>query len=110
MSELPVVSTVEEYVKYHEAGRPATVKGLSARILRGEFNNDFLTLTNDPLRKVVMTVGADGAQKILTQSHYQQLLTIGYPADFIEYCLDKHLHFRLVVFEENENVMPATWG
>ncbi len=85
------------------------ITGICGRVLRGKSPKDFETLTNDPQRKIVMLMGADGLEKLLGKSGYEALITIGYMLDYIEYKVKNGFQFKLVIFHEGEKAKLATW-
>ncbi|HDZ17684.1 hypothetical protein LCGC14_0910790 [marine sediment metagenome] len=85
------------------------ITGICGRILRGKSPKDFETLTDDPQRKIVMLMGADGLEKLLGKSGYEALITIGYMLDYIEYKVKNGFQFKLVIFHEGEIAKLATW-
>lgn len=85
------------------------VEGLCGRILRGHTDEDFITLTDDPVnRKIIMLMASDGLEQILGQSGYDSLITIGYEKEYIEYKLKEGCKFKLVVFNASDFKL-ATW-
>ena len=84
--------------------------GLCGRIIRGTRPEDFLTLTDDPSRKLVMLMGPDGLEKLPGKTGYEMLIEIGYAADYItRKVVDEGNAFKLVVFPEGGPAKLATW-
>ncbi|HEX8681192.1 MAG TPA: hypothetical protein VF707_02690 [Ardenticatenaceae bacterium] len=84
------------------------VKGLSGRVLRGTREEDFLTLTDSPERKVIFLMDSTGLSDLVGQDGRGILQCIGYEEHFIDQLLQKGTIFRLVVLPET-SVMLATW-
>lgn len=86
------------------------ITGLVGRFIRGKNPSDFETLTDDLTRKIVMLVDSDGLHDTLGLSGYDTLVRIGYMPDYIrQKVVDEGLSFKLVVFQEGGNILPATW-
>lgn len=87
-----------------------SVSGLCGRIIRGTNDKDFLSLTDDPNRKLVMLMGPDGLESILGKNGYESLVEIGYESAYIEHkVVIEGNKFKLVVFKEGKNANIATW-
>ena len=87
-----------------------SVSGLCGRIIRGVKDNDFLTLTDDPNRKLVMLMGPDGLESILGKNGYESLVAIGYESDYIRHKIEvENNKFKLVVFSSGKTANIATW-
>ena len=86
-----------------------TAQGNCGRIIRGKVADDFLTLTDDPDRKVVMLMGPDGLGQIQGKSGYEMLEIIGYEPSYIERKVGEGNEFKLVVFPEGKDALLATW-
>jgi nicotinamidase-related amidase len=92
------------------SSRQVLCRNLCGRIIRGRKPEDFLTLTDDPNRKIVMLVGPDGLETLLGRTGYEMLVTIGYTADHIKRkVVDEGNSFKLAVFAESDKARPATW-
>lgn len=102
------VTTVEAYAEAFRQHEAVRVSRLGGRILRGKTEADFKTLTPDPLRKVVMTMGPDGLQKMPGKAGYGMLRAIGYTKRHIRARLAEKNFFRLAVFPESRARL-ATW-
>ena len=78
---------VDEYKKLFLDGKKnkIPITGLCGRIIRGKSPDDFLTLTDDPNRDIIMLMGGDGLEQILGKTGYEALINIGYMEDYIEY-------------------------
>lgn len=102
---------INTYVSHLNNGnnRNVAVTGLAGRIIRGTKSTDFLTLTDDPDRKLVMLMGPDGLAKLLGRSGYDQLVQIGYEPNYIVRKVNEGNQFKLVVFEEGGSIRLATW-
>lgn len=79
------------------------------RIIRGKELKDFLTLTDDPTRLIVMTMGPDGLAQIDGKSGYESLEIIGYETDYIATKVNQGNKFKLVTFPEGKDALLATW-
>lgn len=105
-----MISNPQEYVQALQSGRVDKVQGVHGRILRGDTDKDFETLTDDPEnRRVVFPTDESGLESLLGKSGYEMLIAIGYPADYIEQLVGKGKKFKLVVFPEGKDSVPATW-
>ena len=85
------------------------VVGLAGRLIRGKKPEDFLTLSDDPTRKIVMLVDETGLASMLGKSGYDMLITIGYEPDYIRHKIDQGNQFKLVVFPTGGAAQLATW-
>ena len=87
-----------------------SVSGLCGRIIRGVKESDFLTLTDDPNRKLVMLMGADGLESILGKNGYESLVEIGYEKDYIRHKVEvENNKFKVIVFKEGRDAKLANW-
>ncbi|MFC1644857.1 hypothetical protein ACFL08_02430 [Patescibacteria group bacterium] len=101
---------IADFSRNFLAGNKVLVQGLCGRIIRGTRPEDFLTLTDDPTRKLVMLMGPDGLEKIIGKSGYESLVEIGYESDYIvRKVADEGNQFKLVVFPEGGEALLATW-
>lgn len=102
---------IHEYARMLKSGIPsANISGLCGRLIRGKKPADFLTLTDDPTRKLVMLMGPDGLGKLLGKTGYDMLVEIGYESDYIVRKIrDEGCQFKLVVFGDNGPAKLATW-
>ena len=101
---------LNEYRRCFENNQVANVQGLCGRIIRGTKPEDFVTLTDDPTRKLVMLMGPDGLEKIMSKSGYGALVDIGYEPNYIvRKVVDEGNQFKLVVFAEGGEAKLATW-
>ena len=102
---------INEYAEFFKTGRKAvgTVTGLCGRIIRGKKPEDFETLTDDPLRKLVLLVGPDGLENLLGKTGYDMLIEIGYDKDYLVRKVKEGNEFKLVVFPEGGPAKLATW-
>jgi hypothetical protein len=82
--------------------------GISGRVLRGITEEDFSSLTNNPLRQVVFLMGASAMSGIVGLDGKGILAQIGYGADFTNRLLEAGTKFKLVVLPET-TLKPATW-
>ena len=97
------------YVDAVRHGTQQKVTGLCGRIIRGKKPADFLTLTDDPDRKLVLLMGPDGLEKLLGKSGYDMLVEIGYETAYIDRKVAEGNQFKLIVFPEGGPAKLATW-
>ena len=76
---------LNEFEQLFNKGQRKLVSGLCGRIIRGKKTEDFTTLTDDPLRKIVMLMGSDGLENILGKTGYEMLTEIGYEKSYIKW-------------------------
>lgn len=102
---------LKEYARAVQGGDIAVaVQGLCGRIIRGKKPEDFLTLTDDPLRELVLLMGPDGLASLCGKSGYEMLVEIGYQPDYIvRKVRDEGCRFKLIVFPEGGPAKLATW-
>lgn len=100
------ISRYMEYFRYRL--KSPLISGICGRVVRGKSPADFLTLTDDPNRKLVMLMGADGLNSILGLPGYKVLETIGYETGYIRRKVLEGCQFKLVVFPEGTPKL-ATW-
>lgn len=100
---------IKTYEQMLRSGKMGQVTGLCGRIIRGKNLEDFLTLTDDPQRKLVMLMGPDGLEKLLGKTGYEMLAEIGYESSYIVRKVDEGNQFKLIVFKEGEAARLATW-
>lgn len=101
---------LREYRELFVQNQSGNVTGLCGRIIRGTKPEDFQTLTDDPDRKLVMFMGPDGLEKIMSKSGYDALVEIGYEPNYIvRKVVDEGNQFKLVVFVEGAEARLATW-
>ncbi len=102
-------TSIRSYVQALNSNQTITVSGLCGRIIRGKRPADFLTLTDDPNRKLVMLMGPDGLEKLLGKTGYEMLVEIGYEPNYLEAKVKDGNQFKLVVFPEGGAAKLATW-
>lgn len=102
-------TALQSYVDMFLSDQVGPVSGLCGRIIRGKKPEDFLTLTDDPTRKLVMLMGPDGLEKLLGKSGYEMLLAIGYEPEYLEHKVAEGNRFKLVIFPEGGAAKLATW-
>lgn len=102
--------TPQEFIDAFQMGQVPAMPptGLCGRIIRGTVPTDFDSLTNDPSRKVVFIMDAEGLMDIFGKTGYEALLAIGYTADYIADLVRSHHTFELVVFPAT-SAHQATW-
>ncbi len=106
---------LDRYTHLLRSGQPMPVgekiEGLWGRILRGNKPEDFLTLTNDPERFVVLLLDEVGLSALPGKSGFDQLIATGYTVQDIETEIVSHRNqFKLVIFPAFEEAVLATWG
>lgn len=84
------------------------VTGFSGRVLRGINNDDFITLTDNPLRRVVFLLDSIALSDLVGLDGKEILMQIGYDEGFITNLLNKETKFKLVLLPET-TVKLATW-
>ena len=102
---------IDNYVDLFVSGKTsvAPITGLAGRIIRGIEEDDFLTLSDDSSRKIVMLVDPDGLSNMLGKTGYEMLIEIGYEPDYLEYKIKEGNQFKLVIFPDGEAAKLATW-
>jgi len=85
-------------------------RGLYVRILRGRTPEDFVAMSDDPDRKVVMFVGGADSGSLVGLTSYEMLNRLGYTEDYIADLLESGQRFKLLVFKSNRNTFPTIWG
>lgn len=104
------VSNVKDYARVlNQRGISAEVEGICGRIIRGKSPNDFLTLTDDPSRKIVMLLDPEGLQKMVGKTGYEMLIEVGYEPDYLRHKVEEGNAFKVVVFPEGGAAKLATW-
>ncbi len=80
------------------------------RILRGSRPEDFVTLSDNPERKIVFFIPDSELRKLEKVSDYEKLKLIGWTDNEIDEYVSEGKQFKLITFLENSDVgMPATW-
>ncbi len=105
--------STDDYCELFLAGKPVPVrmKGVfCGRVLRGTDPSDFQTLTDDPNRKIIMTMGPKGLFALVGRSGHDVLVEIGYERDYIARKVAEGNQFKLVVFTSKGQAWRATWG
>lgn len=103
------VSDISTYTSLFHGEHDIRVTGLCGRILRGKNPEDFVTMTDDPQRRIVMLMGPDGLSLLPGKSGYEMLEAIGYMPQYIQEKVQTGTQFKLAVFTESERAKPATW-
>lgn len=81
---------------------------ISGRVLRGKEPKDFVTLTDNPNRRVAFLMDSSALDNLIGKDGRQILSEIGYPVEFTDDLLKSGTKFKLVVFPE-QSVKLATW-
>ncbi len=83
---------------------------LVGRVLKGKTDQDFLSLSNDPDRKIVFLMGADGLKALSGSPREQILEKIGYTHDYVARLKGEGHRFKLVTFSAaSATALPGTW-
>lgn len=99
-----------DYAARWRAGGPAgPVEGLAGRVLKGRRRGDFRSLSDDPARRLVLLMGADGLARLLDSAGRDRLRLLGYPAAYVDELEADGYQFELVVFPERPQDLLATW-
>lgn len=84
--------------------------GLFGRIVRGNCDQDFLSLSEDPRRKVVFLLDSQGLSELPGMSGYQMLIHVGHtPAEIHRRVVEQGKSFKLVLFPDSHAVRLANW-
>lgn len=83
-------------------------RGISGRILRGSTNADFLTLTDNPSRKVIFLLDSNGLNELSGLNGREALQNVGYGNTYIDGLIERGTRFKLAVLPEKA-VQLATW-
>lgn len=104
------VRTINDYHAALLSGTPVEVEGLSGRLIRGNKPEDFLTLTNDKDRFVVLLIDSKTLSRLSGLTGYAMLKTVGYTdTDIATEVVTNGNHFKLVLFPEGGDAVDATW-
>jgi len=81
------------------------------KIMRGKKPEDFLNLSENEDRKLVMVMGQDGLEKISKLRGQALLIAIGYQREYIHRLIDQGYYFKFIMFETSKDVIvcPANW-
>lgn len=99
---------------YCEAFRSGSLKdldtaGLLGRVIRGKKSEDFLTLSDDPDRKLIMLTDPEGLSALPGLTGFQILLRIGWDFDYAVKKVNDGYKMKLAVFREGGKARLATW-
>lgn len=104
-------TAVDKYVQALATKTLGCTTDLCGRLIRGKKPEDFVTLSDDPDRKLIMLMGADGLETLLHCScGHAMLEAIGYETTYIRRKVLEGNQFKLVVC--NATASPArlaTW-
>lgn len=90
--------------------RPSlSLPGVCGRVLRGLSERDFLTLSDDPLRRVVFMLDETALVDLVGRTGADMLARIGYTPAEVRALLARGTRFRLVILPAADMV-PATWA
>jgi len=108
-----VVSTPEKYKKtfseYKSSHSVVSIQNLVGRVLRGKQPEDFINLSPDPSRKLIILMNSDGLQILLGKPLPKILDTIGYPRTYAEDLIRDGTEFKLLVASKSDQILPGTW-
>ncbi len=86
----------------------AVFSGFTGRVLRGRTSADFLTLTDNPQRRVVFLTDAAALCALIGSDGWEILKQIGYDDAFITSLFERQTRFKLALFPEVA-MRAATW-
>lgn len=103
---------IEQYIQlFIKKEKPTDgVSGLCGRIIRGTKPEDFFSLSDDKLRKVVMYFDSEGLESMIGLSGYDMLINVGYEPEYLEHKIDSQTTFKLFVFREPQYMKLADWN
>lgn len=80
------------------------------RILRGSKPDDFVSLSDNPDRKIVFFIPDSELKKLMRVSDYEKLKLVGWTDSEIKNYISKGKMFKLIIFPANKDIgKPATW-
>jgi hypothetical protein len=100
----------QAFVTRFGSGQPlgAPFTGFTGRVLRGRNDADFLTLTDNPRRRVVFLTDAAALCALIGSNGRGILKEIGYDEAFIAGLMERQTRFKLALFPEVTK-HAATW-
>lgn len=105
---------LEAFRAAFESGTPSPgcADGLYGRVIRGRVDEDFLRLSHDTTREIVMLVGDDGLESFVGKTGYQIVRDVlRYTDEHVRRLLDDKYQLKLVVFGVGKTeVKLATWA
>ena len=107
-----VITTPDEYIKKFNNFNNTDVSisdKLVGRVLRGSISDDFLKLSPDENRKLIMFMDSTGLQQLLGKDTRTILQIIGYPEDYMKQLFTNKTQFKLVVATKGDNIVSGTW-
>ena len=104
-----VITTPDEYIKNFNNTDVSISDNLVGRVLRGSNDIDFLKLSPDENRKLIMFMDSTGLQQLLGKDTRTILQIIGYPEDYMEQLFTNKTQFKLVVATKGDNIVSGTW-
>ena len=91
-------------------GLSPPIKGLFGRLLRGSCESDFLSLTDEPDRRIVFLLDSEGLSELPGKSGYEMLIHVGHtPTDIYRRVVEQGKQFKLAVFALSQAVRLADW-
>ena len=82
---------------------------LVGRVLREKSGDDFINLSPDINRKLIMFMDSTGLKQLLGKDTRTILKIIGYPEYYIEQLFKDKTQFKLVVATRGDNIVSGTW-
>ena len=99
---------VARFASGQRADQETVFTGFAGRVLRGRTGADFLTLTDNPQRRVVFLTDAAALSTLIGSDGWEILKQIGYDDAFIVGLLERQTRFKLALFPEVA-MRAATW-
>jgi hypothetical protein len=99
---------IARFASGHRLERDTICTGFTGRVLRGRTSADFLTLTDNPQRRVVFLTDAAALCTLIGSDGWEILKQIGYGDAFITGLLERQTRFKLALFPEVA-MRAATW-
>jgi hypothetical protein len=105
-----LVTTPQEYKRVFEDKKTdVTIQNLVGRVLRGTKPEDFIDLSPDVNRKLILFMDSNGLQNILGKSLDEILDIIGYPCHQILKLFREGVKFKLLVATSGDQILNGTW-
>ena len=104
-----VIKTPDEYIANFNNTDVSISDNLVGRVLRGSKPDDFLKLSPDENRKLIMFMDSTGLQQLLGKDTRTILEIIGYSEAYMKELFTKKTQFKLVVATKGDNIVSGTW-
>jgi hypothetical protein len=103
--------SIESYLESYKQVKKLdqVLSGICGRVIRGKKPEDFLSLTDDPTRLIVMLIDPEGLSALPGLSGYDTLITLGYEKKYLDGLINSGNKFKLVVFGDGGLAKLATW-